>query len=157
VVTRFVPLSNLDRLAAGLFETAGRPRLDRQIPMDAYQRDEELVLHFDLPGVREDDVDLQIERRTLSVRVERQSDAREGDQVIVAERPWGHMSRQVVLGDTLDTNRVSAGLEHGVLTLRIPVAANAKSRRIEINHAPISAQSSEHPVEGAEETPATSE
>jgi HSP20 family protein len=144
--TRFVPLSSVDRLAAGLLGPMGNfssPRLDRQIPVDAFQRGEDLFLHFDLPGVPEETIELSIERRVLSVKARRDYAAGEGDQVLMAERPWGTLSRQVVLGDTLDTNRVSATYDNGVLTVTVPLAQNAKSRRIEINHAPVSAESRE--------------
>jgi len=143
--TRFVPLSSVDRLAAGLFGTnpLGSPRLDRQIPVDAFQRGEELVLHFDLPGVPEDAVELSLERRVLTVKAERSYAGADGDHVMIAERPWGTLSRQIVLGDTLDTNRISASYDQGVLTVTVPVSQHAKTRKIEINHAPVSADSRE--------------
>lgn len=136
MATRYVPLSSFDRLTANLFSPA---RLDRQIPMDALQRDDRLVLHFDLPGVAEDAVELSLERRVLTVRAERSGSVRDGDTVFVAERPSGAMSRQVVLGDTLDLDAVHAHLDAGVLTVSIPVSAKARSRRIEIGHAPVQA------------------
>jgi HSP20 family protein len=144
--TRFVPLSSIDRLAAGLFDSAF-PRLDRQIPVDAYQRGEELVIHFDLPGVPEDAIELALERRVLTVKAQREYTAGEHDHVFMAERPWGTLSRQIVLGDTLDANRIAATYENGVLTVTAPLSPQAKTRRIEINHAPLSAESREIEVE----------
>jgi HSP20 family protein len=138
--TRFVPLSSIDRLAANLFSPGPSARLDRQIPVDAYQRDGGLTLHFDLPGVSEDDVELAVERRVLTVRASRRYEPGESDQVLVAERPWGAMSRQIVLGDSLDTGRVAAQYDNGVLTVSVPLAANAQSRKIEITHAPVETQ-----------------
>ncbi|HEX5613691.1 MAG TPA: Hsp20/alpha crystallin family protein [Acidimicrobiia bacterium] len=146
MTTRFVPLSSIDRFTSDFFDRAWRevaPRMDRQIPVDAYQRDEDLFVHFDLPGVREDDIELSLERRVLSVRAERRYSMHDGDQVLMAERPWGTLSRQIVLGDTLDANRVSASFDNGVLTVRVPLAQNAKSRRIEITHAPVQTDSKE--------------
>src|SRR5690349_10047578 len=99
--TRFVPLSSVDRLAAGLLGPMGNfpfPRLDRQIPVDAFQRGDELFLHFDLPGVPEDAIELSLERRVLRVKAQREYAAAEGDHVLMAERPWGTLSREVVLG-----------------------------------------------------------
>lgn len=143
--TRFVPLSSIDRLTAGLLGSMDfpLPRMDRQIPLDAFQRGDELVLHFDLPGVPEGDVELSVERRVVTVKATRAYAGQEGDHVFMAERPWGTLSRQVVLGDSLDVNRISAHYDNGVLTVTVPVAQNAKSRRIEINHAPVSAESRE--------------
>jgi HSP20 family protein len=146
MATRFVPLSQFDRLASSFFAPA-RPQLDRQIPLDAVQRDDRLVLQFDLPGVAEENVELSLERRVLSVRAERQNAVRPDDAVFVAERPWGAMSRQIVLGDTLDLEKVTASFANGVLTVSIPVATTAKSRRIEIGHAPIDTNAS---VDGAD-------
>jgi HSP20 family protein len=147
--TRFVPLSQFDRLTASFFGPGGRPaaRLDRQIPVDAFQHEDRLVLHFDLPGVPEDAVELSLERRTLTVRATRPYAIAEGDTTFLAERPWGDMSRQIVLGDALDMERVSASYETGVLTVTVPVAERAKTRRIEIAHAPVTATASE--VDGA--------
>ena len=70
-----------------------------------------------------------------------------------AERPWGRFSRQVVLGDTLDTERVNASFADGVLTVTMPVADAAKSRRIEITHAPLRAESREVTTEAGEPAP----
>lgn len=144
--TRFVPLSSFDRmerLVDGLLGQAARgvPQLDRQIPVDAFQRDGVLELHFDLPGVPEDGVELSVERRVLTVRAERPYTPADSEAVFFAERPWGKLSRQIVLGDTLDTDRVSARFADGVLAVTIPVAERAKSRRIEITHAPLRAES----------------
>ncbi len=140
--TRYVPLTNFDRLAASLFNRPF-PTLARQIPVDAVQRDERLVLVFDLPGVAEDSIELSLERRVLTVKAERPEFVREGDHVFLAERPWGALSRQIVLGDTLDLDRVEASFDRGVLTVTIPMAATARSRRIEIGHAPVETTSSE--------------
>ena len=141
MTTRFVPLSQFDRLAGNFFGSSSRPSLDRQIPVDAVHRDDRLVLTFDLPGVREDQIELSLERRVLSVRAERSADVRDGDHVFLAERPWGTMSRQIVLGETLDLDKVTASYDSGVLTVTVPVAASAKSRRIEISNAPVSTTS----------------
>jgi HSP20 family protein len=134
--TRFVPMTNFDRLAASFFNRP-LPSLSRQIPVDALQRDEKLVLAFDLPGVQEDSVELSVERRVLTVKAERPEFTREGDHVFLAERGWGAMSRQIVLGDTLDLDKVEATFAEGVLTVTIPTSATQRSRRIEISHAPV--------------------
>lgn len=140
--TRYVPLSSFDRverLVDGLLGQAGRPvpRSDRQIPVDAFQRDGALEMYFDLPGVREDGIELSIERRVLTVRAERPYTPADSEQVLFAERPWGQLSRQIVLGDTLDTNRVSAAFADGVLVVSVPFSEQAQSRKIEITHAPL--------------------
>ena len=139
--TRYVPLSSLGRmeqLVDGLLgPTRTAPRHDRQIPVDAVMGEGELALYFDLPGVSPDAIELAIERRVLTVRADRPYTPREGEQVFFAERPWGQFSRQIVLSDTLDTNRVNASFDNGVLLVTIPVAEQAQSRRIEVTHAPL--------------------
>ncbi|MDJ1135854.1 Hsp20/alpha crystallin family protein [Streptomyces iconiensis] len=121
--------TEFDRLAQQVLGTPSRPA---GVPMDAYRAGDDFVIHFDLPGVDPDTVDLDIERNVLTVRAERRSPAPEGAELLAAERPSGRFSRQLFLGETLDTARIDASYEAGVLTLRIPVAEQAKPRRIEI-------------------------
>jgi HSP20 family protein len=88
-------------------------------------------LEFDLPGVASESIDLDVERNVLTVRAERV--ARNGDwEMLASERPRGVFSRQLVLGDNLDLDRIEAHYDEGVLRLSIPVAERAKPRRIEV-------------------------
>lgn len=102
------------------------------MPMGAYRQGEEFVVHFDLPGVDTESIDLDVERNVLTVKAEREHDLADTADVQVAERPRGVFSRQLFLGDTLDIERIAASYDAGVLTLRIPVAERAKPRKIEI-------------------------
>jgi HSP20 family protein len=111
--------------------TAARPAA---MPIDAYRQDDEFVIHFDLPGVSPDSINLDIERNVLTVKAERSSPASEDIEMVVAERPRGTFSRQLFLGETLDPERVTATYDGGVLTLRIPIAEQAKPRKIQITH-----------------------
>lgn len=129
VLIRTDPFRELDRLAEQAFGTLARPSA---MPLDAYQSGDEFVVHFDLPGVDPDGVDLSVERNVLTVRAERTGPDVKADDVLVAERPHGVFSRQLFLGESLDLEKISADYDAGVLTLRIPVAAQAKPRRIEI-------------------------
>ena len=103
------------------------------MPMDAYRDGDQFVVAFDLPGVSPEAIELDVERNVLTVKAERRP-AAAGDSVEmqVAERPLGVFSRQLFLGDTLDTDHIDASYEAGVLTLRIPVAEQAKPRKIDI-------------------------
>ena len=102
--------------------------------MDAYRAGDELVVMFDLPGVTADAIEVDVERNVLTVKAERRPTVHEADvEMQVAERPLGVFSRQVFLGDTLDTDKLEAGYEAGVLTLRIPVAERAKPRRVAVS------------------------
>ncbi len=112
---------------------AGSSLLRRhRMPMDAWREGHEFIVEFDLPGVDPDSIDLDVERNVLTVKAERK--ALQGDrELLAAERPRGVFSRQLILGDTLDTERVRAAYDGGVLTLKIPVAEKAKPRKIAID------------------------
>lgn len=128
---RFDPFRDLDRLAGDWFNLGG-PRTPRWAPMDAYRAGDTYQVHFDLPGIDEQSLEVTAENNTLTVRAERRPAAPEGAQYVVSERPMGAFSRQMVLGDGLDLENVSADYHDGVLSVTIPVAEQAKPRRISI-------------------------
>ena len=127
MLLRTDPFRDLDRLTDHLFGTLTRPA---GMPMDAYRTGDDVVVHLDLPGVDADSIDLDVERNVLTVRAERRSPAPEGAEQIATERPTGLFSRQIFLGDTLNTDHIRASYDAGVLTLRVPVAEQAKPRKI---------------------------
>ncbi|MEV5105708.1 Hsp20/alpha crystallin family protein [Streptomyces massasporeus] len=130
MLMRTDPFRELDRLTQQVFNPATtRPSA---MAMDAYRSGDDFFVHFDLPGIDPETIELDVERNVLNVRAERRSPAPEGAEPLVAERPTGTFTRQLFLGDTLDTERIDASYESGVLTLRIPVAEQAKPRRIQI-------------------------
>ena len=126
------PFRDFDRLTQQLLGTTNRPVV---MPMDAWREGDRFVIEFDLPGVSPESVDLDVERNVLTVSAERI--AANGDwEMLTSERPRGRFSRQLVLGDNLDLERIEANYEGGVLRLIAPVAEKAKPRKIEItNHA----------------------
>jgi len=123
------PFRDFDRLAGQLLGTTNRPAV---MPMDAWREGDVFQIEFDLPGVSKESIDLDVERNVLTVRAERV--ARNGDwEMLASERPRGVFSRQLVLGDNLDLDRVDAHYADGVLRLTVPVAERAKPRKIEIS------------------------
>jgi HSP20 family protein len=100
---------------------------------EAYRRGDQFFVHLDLPGVGPDDLQLTVERNVVAVRAERRSFWQQGDDVLVDETPQGTFGRQLFLGDNLDTGQLQASFDQGVLTLTIPVAEQAKPRRIEVS------------------------
>lgn len=131
MLMRTDPFRELDRLSQQVFGTAGTTARPSVMPMDAWRAGDEFVVEFDLPGVEPGSVELDVERNVLTVRAERAP--LNGDhELLAAERPRGVFSRHLILGDNLDTERVQASYDSGVLTLRIPVAEKAKPRKIEI-------------------------
>ena len=123
------PFRDFDRLTQQLLGTTNRPVV---MPMDAWREGDRFVIEFDLPGVSPETVDLDVERNVLTVSAERVS--RNGDwEMLAAERPRGVFSRQLVLGDNLDLDRIEASYDSGVLRLLVPVAERAKPRKIEVS------------------------
>ena len=132
MLMRTDPFRELDRLTQQLFGQTGTWARPAVMPMDDYRDGEQFVVHFDLPGVDPSSVDLNVERNVLTVKAERVPSYGDDVELQVAERPRGVFSRQLFLGDTLDTDHVEASYDAGVLTLRIPIAEKAKPRKIEI-------------------------
>jgi HSP20 family protein len=137
MLMRTDPFREFDRFAQQVMGSAqGTWSRPTAMPMDAYRRGEEFVVEFDLPGVDPGAIELSVERNMLTVRAERRPTRRDDDvEMQVSERSLGVYSRQLFLGDTLDTDRIAAAYEAGVLTLTIPVAERAKPRSIAITHA----------------------
>lgn len=129
MLMRTDPFRELDRLTQEMFGTRTRPA---PMPMDAYRLGDRYIVMFDLPGVDASTIDLTIEKNLLTVSAERESKLPEDAQVVASERPQGTFSRQLFLGESLDAERVEASYANGVLTVTIPLAEQARPRRIEV-------------------------
>jgi HSP20 family protein len=135
MLMRTDPFRDLDRLAQQLAggTSAGTWSRPSAMALDAYRSGDEFVVMFDLPGVTPDAIEVDVERNVLTVKAERRPTVHADDvEMQIAERPLGVFSRQLFLGDNLDTDRIHAEYESGVLSLRIPVAEQAKPRKIEV-------------------------
>jgi len=131
MLMRTDPFRQLDRLSQQIFGAIGTPARPSMMPMDAWREGDNFVVEFDLPGVRADSIDIDVERDVVTVKAERPP-REENVEMLAAERPRGVFSRQFVLGESLDTGHIQANYTTGVLTLRIPVAERAKPRKIAI-------------------------
>jgi HSP20 family protein len=131
MLMRTDPFRELDRLTQQLLESS--VARSSVMPMDAYRKDEWFYVHFDLPGVDADAIDLTVEQNVLTVKAARRPVEVEGAEYVVAERPQGEFTRQLFLGETLNTDKLEADYQDGVLTVRIPVAEQAKPRRVSIS------------------------
>jgi len=129
MLMRSDPFREFDRLSQHALGTRLRPAV---MPIDAYRKDDRFVVHFDLPGVEPSSIDLTVEKNVLSVSAERRWQLADDQQVVASERPHGTFTRQLFLGDGLDTERVDAAYDNGVLTVTVPVAERAKPRKVEI-------------------------
>lgn len=130
MLVRTDPFRQFDRLAEQVFGTVARPAA---MPMDAWRDGHDFVVEFDLPGIEPDSIDLDVERNVLTVRAERKPSTGPEVELVASERPRGVFSRQVILGDTLDPERIEAAYNSGVLRLTIPIAEKAKPRKIAIS------------------------
>src|SRR5688572_17577584 len=129
MLLRYDPFRELDRFTDGFFNGPDRRTW---MPMDAVRKDDLVEIHFDLPGVRPDSIDLTVERNVLTVKAERDWIPAEGAEILARERTHGSWTRQVLLGETLDADRLEASYDHGVLSVRVPVAEQAKPRKVEV-------------------------
>lgn len=134
MLMRFDPFSDFERISR---QTGwGGTQRSSFMSADAYRKGERFYLHIDLPGVDPDSIDVTVEKNTLTVSGQRNWDIDGEDQVLLNERLTGSFSRQFFLGESLDTDAIEAGYDHGVLTLVIPIAETAKARKIVVNSTP---------------------
>ena len=131
MLMRTDPFRELDRLTQQMLGTNGTLARPAVMPMDAWRNGDIFHVELDLPGVNPDSIELDVERNVVTIKAERPS--RDNDvELIAAEQPRGVFSRQLILGDNLDTEQIDASYDAGVLTLKIPVAERAKPRRISV-------------------------
>lgn len=136
MLMRTDPFREMDRIVQQLSGTSGTWSKPSVMPMDAYREGDQYVIAFDVPGVSAEAIDIDVERNMLTVKAERRPAAKNDTvQMELSERPLGVFSRQIMLADTLDTERIQADYDAGVLTLRIPIAERAKPRKISIGGA----------------------
>ena len=128
MLMRSDPFRELDKLAQQVWGTTTRPTA---MSMDAWRDGEMFQIEFDLPGISPESIDLDVENNVVTVKAER--GALDGNkEILAAERPRGVFSRQLVLGENLDTEKIEATYDAGVLTLKVPVAEQAKARKIAV-------------------------
>jgi HSP20 family protein len=128
-MARFIdPFEEVERMLG----TAGNRWRGGVMPLDAYEKDGEYVLRFDLPGIDPDKIDVTVEDRVLTVKAERSIEDTVGANWILRERPTGIHSRQVRLGDSLDVGNVDADYTEGVLTVTLPVREEALPQKISV-------------------------
>jgi HSP20 family protein len=130
MLMRTDPFRDFDRLTEAILGTTARPAT---MPMTAYRDDGSFIVHLDLPGASPESIDLTVEQNVLTVHAERKPPLGDSVERVVDERSYGVFSRQLFLGETLDTDRLTANYDAGVLTLQIPIAERAKPRKVEIN------------------------
>jgi HSP20 family protein len=133
LLTTFDPFSQreFDRLTRRAF---GNPADYRRVArMDAVRRENEVELRFDLPGIDRESIDVTVDRGVLTVSASRNEEHTEGEKPLIRERVMGSYTRQVRLSDAVDADNIEASYADGVLTVHVPVAEQAKPRKIEVS------------------------
>ncbi|HEX3197324.1 MAG TPA: Hsp20/alpha crystallin family protein [Propionibacteriaceae bacterium] len=123
------PFRQMDRLTNQLLSGTRTPM---GTPMDVWQTDDGFHVCLDLPGVDTDSVDITTERNVLTIKAERRAEYQQGQNVVIAERPQGTFTRQLQLGDTVDTENIQASYADGVLHLDLPMTQAAQPRRVQV-------------------------
>lgn len=104
----------------------------RAMPMDVYRKDDKYVVEMELPGIRPDDIDLSVERNTLTVSAESTSTHEDADEQVLCERRHVRYMRQLYLGENVDAEHLQATCDHGLLRIEIPIAKRQQARRVEV-------------------------
>ena len=128
----FDPFSELERLTGDLLHFRPGPKF---MPVDLYREGDQYVLSADLPGVDPGSVDVDVDGQLLTIRAQRTAAAHDGVKWLTRERPNGDYLRQFSLGDGVDSEKISASYDNGVLSVIIPVSERAKPRKIEVKAA----------------------
>jgi HSP20 family protein len=126
----FDPFNELDRLTGALLGTRQGPKF---MPVDLYRDGDQYVLNADMPGIDPGSVDIDVDGQLLTIRANRTMDNRDGVKWLAQERPHGSYLRQFSVGEGIDSDKISAHYENGVLSLLIPVSERAKPRKIEVS------------------------
>jgi HSP20 family protein len=147
MLTRFDPVASFDQLSNEMLGALSRRATS--MPIDAYRHEDQWTVRVDLPGVDAGSIDLTVDRNILRIEASRSWQPAEGDLVLVAERPRGHFSRQLMLSEDIDTGAIKADYSDGVLTVLLPVAETAKPKKVAVSNssaapAPVEAQSTAH-------------
>ena len=130
-LVRSDPFREIDRFFQQAFGGPGERTWG--MPLDAYRKDDMFLVQLDVPGIAPDSVELTVDNHVLTVKATRHAPTmQEGVQPVIAERPWGEFSRQILLGDNLDTSNIRAEYDAGVLTVSLPIAEHAKPRKIDV-------------------------
>ena len=128
LLTTFDPFAEFDRMTRRAFSPADRVG----IRMDAIRRQNEVELRFDLPGIDTDSLDVTVDRGVLTVSAKRSEEYAEDEKPFIRQRVMGSFSHRVRLSDTVDSEKIDAAYEGGVLKVRVPLTEKAQPRKVEV-------------------------
>jgi HSP20 family protein len=137
LLTSFDPfVADFDRFVQRTFGwndgNRGRPGV---LAMDVIRREGEVVLRIDLPGADQDSIEVTTDQGVLTFSAKRSEEYTDEERSLVRERVFGSYTRKVRLAETVDTEKIEAEYDNGVLTVVLPVQEKAKPRRVAIKGA----------------------
>ena len=125
--------SRLPRLFDEVLDSSWWPAGETVLPVDIRQEADKLVIEAELPGMKKEDLSITVENDVLSIAGKYATETKnENASYHVRERRTGEFSRSFRLPDTADSEKISAEMANGVLTLTVPTREEAKPRRIEL-------------------------
>lgn len=134
MLTRWDPFSEMSRLQDQLLGRAGEEARSFRPAVDIREEDNAFIVHAELPGVKQSDIHIEVERGLLTIRGERKfaTDETTKKSFRRVERFYGSFSRTFSLPENADAEQISADLKDGVLDVRIPKKTQPTARKIEI-------------------------
>lgn len=134
LLTSFDPfVTDFDRRVQRVFGWAdGNGGVRSVLPMDVIRRDDEVVLKVDLPGADPESIEVSTDRGVLTVSARKVEEYTESERPVLRERRTGSFSRKIRLAETVDTDKIEAAYDNGVLSVVLPLQEKAKPRKVEI-------------------------
>jgi HSP20 family protein len=144
MITRFDPFREINALHNAMtraLQTAGTTGYGDELttsgsfvpPVDIYEDENSISLRLEIPGMKQEDLDIRLENNTLTVRGERKFEKEEKEENFHRiERRYGSFVRSFGLPQTVDANAVTASYDAGVLTISLAKKAEAKPKQIKI-------------------------
>src|SRR3954464_7988540 len=131
------PFGLLDQILGNSGARAGGS-LMRAPETDVVETEREIQVHVEMPGLKRDNIEVDVENNVLTIRGEKREERTEGKEgrYHLAERRYGTFARSFVLPRDVDAENIQASFEDGVLVVRIPKSEKARRRKIDIGGTP---------------------
>jgi HSP20 family protein len=127
------PFGLLDQVFGNVGARTGG-NLMRAPETDVVETEREILVHVEMPGLKRDNIEVDVENNVLTIRGEKREERTEGNpgRYHLAERRYGTFARSFVLPRDVDPENIQAAFEDGVLTVRIPKSEKARRRKIDV-------------------------
>jgi len=136
MLTKWDAVATLDRMFDDVMgSTLGTATSNRTFnpSIDVRTSEKDVVFACDVPGVKEEELEVTLENHVLTIKGTRKFESKEDEQVVLG-RAYGSFSRAYTLPSSLDDEKLTAQLANGVLTIRIPRQPKARPRKIQIGN-----------------------